>query len=50
MSRPTLLDRNDNPRKVLRQRVEWPIAVLFATIPVLALVALVKNVLLAGAA
>jgi hypothetical protein len=50
MTWPTLTDANDKPRKVLRQRVEWPLAVLFGTIPVLALVALVKNVLLAGGA
>lgn len=50
MTRPILTDNDDKPRKILRQRVEWPIALLFATIPVLTLVALAKNVLLAGGA
>jgi hypothetical protein len=47
MKAPSLTDGNDKPRKILGQRVEWPLVMLFATIPALALVALVKNVLMA---
>lgn len=50
MKRPELTDEDHNPRKIFGQRVEWPIALLFATIPVLAILAVVKNVLLAGGA
>lgn len=46
MKPPELTDENDKPRKLFGQRVEWPIAMLFATIPLLALIAVVKNVLL----
>lgn len=42
-----LNDRNDNPKKLFNGRVEWPIALLFSTIPALVAVALVKNVILA---
>ena len=43
-----LTDENHNPRRVFNQRVEWPVALLFGTIPLLAIVAIVKNVLLAS--
>lgn len=50
MKLPELTDENHNPRKIFGRRVEWPVAMLFATIPILTIVALVKNVLLAGGA
>ncbi|WP_277738576.1 hypothetical protein [Ferruginivarius sediminum] len=37
-----LNDENNNPRKIFG-RVEWPIGLLFATVPVLIIVAIVKN-------
>lgn len=48
MKRFTLTDENGNPRRVFNERVEWPLALLFGAVPALAIVAVVKNVLLAG--
>ncbi|WP_200341136.1 hypothetical protein [Rhodovibrio sodomensis] len=48
MKRISLTDEDHNPRRIFNRRVEWPLALLFAAVPLLAIVAVVKNVLLAG--
>ena len=37
-----LTDQNNNPRKIFG-KIEWPLAVLFAIIPLLVIVALLKS-------
>ena len=42
-----MLSRNDGHPRRIAGKLEWPIAILFATIPLLATVAVVKNVVIA---
>lgn len=37
-----LNDENNNPKKIFG-RIEWPLALLFGTIPVLVITAILKN-------